>query len=196
MPSQMMGSPMQQSGPEGPQSGMWQGRGEMGFSNYPNRQGPPGGPQQGPGFHPGMNRSEEMMSSEQRMNHEGPWPNQMGPRQPPYGPGGSGPPLSRALQPNYQSPQSMQNHIPQVSSPTPMPRPMESRTSPSKSPYMQGGIKMHKAGAPVPASHIVQQPMQSPLMRRDMPFPPGSIEASQPVLKPRRRLTMKDIGKC
>ncbi|XP_052002924.1 AT-rich interactive domain-containing protein 1A-like isoform X1 [Xyrauchen texanus] len=189
MPPQIMGSPMQ-SGPDGPQGGMWQGRGDMGYPNFPNRQGPPVGPGQGPGYHP-MNRPEEMISSEPRMNHDGQWP---GPRQPPYGPAGAGPPMSRPLQSNYQSPQTAQNHIPQVSSPTPMTRSMESRTSPSKSPYMPINIKMQKAGPPVPVSHIVPTPVQPPMMRRDLPFPSGSIEATQPVLKSRRRLTMKEIG--
>uniref|UniRef100_A0A665UX77 ARID domain-containing protein n=1 Tax=Echeneis naucrates TaxID=173247 RepID=A0A665UX77_ECHNA len=188
MPPQMM-----QSGPEGPQGGMWQGPRDMNYQNYSNRQGGPGGPPQGPSY-PGMNRSEEMMSSEQRMNHDGQWGGQMGPRQPPYGPGGPGQPMPRSVQSSYQPPQGVQNHIPQVSSPVSMPRPMESRTSPSKSPYMHGVMKMQKAGPPVPASHIVPPPVQSPLIRRDMPFPPGSVEASHPVLKPRRRLTMKDIG--
>lgn len=188
MPPQLM-----QSGPDGPQGGMWQGRGEINYQNYPNRQGGPGGSAQGPSY-PGMNRSEEMMSSEQRMNHDGQWGGQMGPRQPPYGPGGASQPMSRSVQSNYQSPQGMQNHIPQVSSPASMPRPMESRTSPSKSPYMPGGIKMQKAGPPVPASHIVPPSVQSPLIRRDMPFPPGSVEATHPILKPRRKLTMKDTG--
>uniref|UniRef100_A0A674BVT0 AT-rich interaction domain 1A n=1 Tax=Salmo trutta TaxID=8032 RepID=A0A674BVT0_SALTR len=193
MPPQMM-----QPSPDGPPGVVWQGRGELNYpGNYPNRQGvPPGGPAQGPG-HPGMNRGSEEISSEQRMNHEGQWgPGQMGPRQPPYGPGGTGPPMTRTLQSNYQSAQAMQNHIPQVSSPSPMPRggPMESRTSPSKSPYMHSGIKMQKAGPPVPASHIVPQSVQSPLIRRDMPFPPGSVEATHPILKPRRCLTTKDIG--
>ncbi|XP_052474185.1 AT-rich interactive domain-containing protein 1A isoform X1 [Carassius gibelio] len=189
IPPQMMGSPMQ-SGPDGPQGGMWQGRGDMSYSSYPNRQGPPTGPGQGPGYH-AMNRSEDMMPSEPRMNHEGQWP---GPRQPPYGPSGTGPPMSRPLPSNYQSPQTMQNHIPQVSSPTPMPRPMESRTSPSKSTYISSNIKMQKAGPPVPASHIVPSSVQPPMMRRDLSFPPGSIEATSPVLKSRRRLTMKEIG--
>nr|XP_029519072.1 AT-rich interactive domain-containing protein 1A-like isoform X2 [Oncorhynchus nerka] len=191
MPPQMMGSPMQ-AAPDGPQCPMWQGRNEMGYPNYPNRPGPPG-PGQGPpqGYH-GMNRSEEMMpGADQRINHEGQWPGHPNQRQPPYGPGGSGPPMSRPLQSNYQS---SQNHISQVSSPAPMPRPMESRTSPSKSPYMHSGIKMQKAGPPVPASHIGQAPVQPPLIRRDISFPPGSVEASQPILKPRGRLTMKDIG--
>lgn len=189
MPPQMM-----QSGPEGPQGGLWQGPRDMNYPNYPNRQGGPGGLPQGPGY-PGMNRSEEMMSSEQRMNHDGQWGGQLGPRQPPYGPAGPGQPMPRSVQSNYQSPQGVQNHIPQVSSPASMPRPMESRTSPSKSPYMHGVMKMQKAGPPVPASHIVPPPVQSPLIRRDMPFPPGSVEATHPVLKPRRRLTVKDIGK-
>uniref|UniRef100_A0A3B4ZHS5 AT-rich interactive domain-containing protein 1A-like n=1 Tax=Stegastes partitus TaxID=144197 RepID=A0A3B4ZHS5_9TELE len=188
MPPQMMASPMP-SGPDGPQGPMWQGRNEMGYPNYPNRQGPPG-PGQGPGYH-GMNRSEEMMPSDQRMNHEGQWPGHVNQRQPPFGPAGSGPPMTRPLPSTYPT---SQNHIPQVSSPAPMPRPMESRTSPSKSPYMHPGSKVQKAGPPVPASHIGQVPVQQPMIRRDVAFPPGSIEASQPHLKPRRRLTMKDIG--
>ncbi|XP_062414455.1 AT-rich interactive domain-containing protein 1A isoform X2 [Pungitius pungitius] len=188
MAPQMMSSPMP-SGPDGPQGPMWQGRNEMGYPNYPNRPGPPV-PGQGPGYH-GMNRSEEMMPSDQRMNHEGQWPGHVNQRQPPFGPGGSGPPMTRPLPSTYQT---SQNHIPQVSSPTPMPRPMESRTSPSKSPYMHPGIKVQKAGPPVPASHIGQAPVQQPMIRRDVAFPPGSVEASPPHLKPRRRLTMKDIG--
>uniref|UniRef100_A0A8C2GRQ6 AT rich interactive domain 1Ab (SWI-like) n=1 Tax=Cyprinus carpio TaxID=7962 RepID=A0A8C2GRQ6_CYPCA len=193
MPPQMMGSSMSgsmPSVPDGPQGPMWPGRNEMNYPNYHNRQGPPGVPSQSQGYH-GMNRSEDMMPSDQRMNHEGPWAGHVNQRQPQYGPGASGPPMSRPLQSNYQS---SQNHIPQVSSPAPMPRPMENRTSPSKSPYMHTGMKIQKAGPPVPASHIAQAPMQPPLIRRDMAFPPGSTEATQPVLKPRRRLTMKDIG--
>nr|XP_006631332.1 PREDICTED: AT-rich interactive domain-containing protein 1A [Lepisosteus oculatus] len=189
MPPQMMGSPMQ-STPDGPQGSMWPNRNDMGY-NFPNRQGP-GAAAQGPGYH-SMNRSEEMMPSDQRMNHEGQWPAHVNQRQPPYGPSGPVPPMTRPLQPNYQTPPAIQNHIPQVSSPAPMPRPIESRTSPSK-PFMHSGIKMQKAGPPVPASHITPAPVQPPLIRRDITFPPGSIEATQPILKPRRRLTMKDIG--
>uniref|UniRef100_A0A3P9HK24 AT rich interactive domain 1Ab (SWI-like) n=1 Tax=Oryzias latipes TaxID=8090 RepID=A0A3P9HK24_ORYLA len=185
---QMMPSPMP-SGPDGPQGPMWQGRNDMGYPNYPNRQGPPG-PGQGPGYH-SMNRSEEMMPADQRINHDGQWPGHVNRQQPPFGPAGSGPPMTRPLPSTYQA---SQNHIPQVSSPAPMPRPIESRTSPSKSPYMHPGIKVHKAGPPVPASHIGQAPVQQPMIRRDMAFPPGSVEASQPHLKPRRRLTMKEIG--
>ncbi|RXM99815.1 AT-rich interactive domain-containing protein 1A, partial [Acipenser ruthenus] len=190
IPPQMMGSPMQ-STPDGPQGSMWQGRNEMGY-NFPNRQGP-GAPAQGPGYH-GMNRSEEMMPSDQRMNHEGQWPAHVAQRQPPYGPSGTVPPMTRPLQSNYQTPPAMQNHIPQVPSPAPMPRPVENRTSPSKSTFMHSGMKMQKAGPPVPASHITPSPVQPPLIRRDITFPPGSTEATQPILKPRRRLTAKEIG--
>ncbi|XP_047214102.1 AT-rich interactive domain-containing protein 1A isoform X1 [Girardinichthys multiradiatus] len=187
MPPQIM-----QSGPEGPQGGMWQGPREINYQNYP-RQGGPGGPTQGPGYH-GMNRPDDMMQSDQRMNHDGQWGGQIAPRQPPYVSAGPGQPMSRSVQSNYQPPQGVQNHIPQVSSPASIPRPMEAGTSQSKSPYMHGVMKMQKAGPPVPASHIVPPPVQSPLIRRDMPFPPGSVEATLPVLKTRRRLTMKDIG--
>uniref|UniRef100_A0A7N6B3T9 ARID domain-containing protein n=1 Tax=Anabas testudineus TaxID=64144 RepID=A0A7N6B3T9_ANATE len=188
MPPQMIASSMP-SGPDGPQGPMWQSRNEMGYPNYPNRQGPPV-PGQGPGYH-GINRSEEMMPSDQRMNHEGQWPGHVSQRQPPFGPGGSGPPMTRPLPSTYQT---SQNHIPQVSSPAPISRQLESRTSPSKSPYIHPGIKVQKAGPPVPASHIGPTPVQQPMIRRDVAFPPGSVEASQPHLKPRRRLTMKDIG--
>lgn len=187
MPPQMM-----QSGPEGSQGGMWQGPRDMNYQNYP-RQGGPGGPAQAPGYH-GINRPDDMMQSDQRMNPDGQWGSQMGPRQPPYGPAGPGQPMPRSVQSNYQPPQGVQNHIPQVSSPASIPRHMEARTSPNKSPYIPGLSKMIKAGPPVPASHVVPPPVQSPLIRRDMPFPPGSVEGTLPVLKTRRRLTMKDIG--
>ncbi|KAG7501142.1 AT-rich interactive domain-containing protein 1A-like [Solea senegalensis] len=187
LPPQMMASSMP-SGPEGAQGSMWQGRNEISYPNY-NRQGPPV-PSQGSSYHC-MNRSEELMPSDQRINHEGQWPGPVNQRQPPFGPNGAGPPMTRPLPSTYQT---SQNHITQVSSPAPMPRPMESTTSPSKSPYMHPGNKVPKAGPSVHASHIGQAPVQLPMIRRDVTFPPGSIEASQPHLKPRRRLAMKDIG--
>ncbi|XP_064408245.1 AT-rich interactive domain-containing protein 1A isoform X1 [Latimeria chalumnae] len=190
MPPQMLGSPMQSTPGEGPQGAMWQGRNEMGYS-YPNRQGP-GVSTPSSGYH-GMSRSDEGMHSDQRMNQEGQWPSHAN-RQPPYGSSTPVPSITRPPQSNYQSPSTMQNHIPQVSSPAPMPRPLENRTSPSKSPFLHSGMKMQKAGPPVPASHIAPPPVQPPVIRRDITFPPGSIEVTQPVLKPRRRLTTKDIG--
>lgn len=187
MPTQIMGSPLS-SVPDGPQGPMWQGRNDINYTNYPSRQGPPGVSTQGPGYH-AMNRPEDMLPSDQRMNQEGPWPGHVNQRQPPYGPGGSGPPMSRTLQSNFQS---SQNHIPQVSSPAPS---IENSSSPSKTPYMHTGMKIQKAGPHAPASHIAQPSAHHPMARRDVAFPPGSAEATQPILKPRRRLTMKDIGK-
>ncbi|KAJ3597420.1 hypothetical protein NHX12_000947 [Muraenolepis orangiensis] len=193
MPPQMM-----QPGPEGgpPPGAMWQQGGrDTKYQGFPGRQGGPQGAPGGSGY-PAVSRSEEMTPEQRGVNHEGQWGGQMGPRQPPYGPsaGPGGPPVSRSAQSNYQAPQGVQNHIPQPSGPASVPRPLESRTSPGKSPYHHGNIKMQKAGPPVPASHIATSSVQSPLIRRDMPFPPGSVEATHPILKPRRRLTMKDIG--
>ncbi|NWY66216.1 ARI1A protein, partial [Erithacus rubecula] len=190
IPPQMMGG--MQPAPEGPQQGpLWQGRNELGYGSYPNRQSSGAAPQ-GPAYH-GVTRTDEILHSDQRVNHEGPWPSH-GNRQPPYGPSAPVPPMTRPPQSNYQTPPSMQNHIPQVSSPAPLPRPLENRTSPSKSPFLHSGMKMQKAGPPVPASHIAPAAVQPPLIRRDITFPPGSVEATQPVLKQRRRLTAKDIG--
>ncbi|XP_036252883.2 LOW QUALITY PROTEIN: AT-rich interactive domain-containing protein 1A [Molothrus ater] len=191
IPPQMMGGPIQPA-PEGPQQGaLWQGRNELGYGSYPNRQSSGAAPQ-GPAYH-GVARTDEILHSDQRVNHEGPWPSH-GNRQPPYGPSAPVPPMTRPPQSNYQTPPSMQNHIPQVSSPAPLPRPLENRTSPSKSPFLHSGMKMQKAGPPVPASHITPAAVQPPMIRRDITFPPGSVEATQPVLKQRRRLTAKDIG--
>ncbi|ELK02095.1 AT-rich interactive domain-containing protein 1A isoform X2 [Pteropus alecto] len=190
MPPQMMGGPIQASAEVAQQGTMWQGRNDMTY-NYANRQSTGSAPQ-GPAYH-GVNRTDEMLHTDQRPNHEGPWPSH-GTRQPPYGPSAPVPPMTRPPPSNYQPPPSMQNHIPQVSSPAPLPRPMENRTSPSKSPFLHSGMKMQKAGPPVPASHIAPAPVQPPMIRRDITFPPGSVEATQPVLKQRRRLTMKDIG--
>ncbi|TSO05451.1 AT-rich interactive domain-containing protein 1A [Bagarius yarrelli] len=189
MPPQMMGSSLS-SVPDGPQGPVWQSRNDMNYPNYPSCQGTPGVSSQGPGYH-GINRSEDMLPSDQRMNHEGAWPGHVNQRQPPYGPGGAGPPMSRTLQSNFQS---SQNHISQVSSPAPMSGTVENNTSPSKTPYMHTAVKIHKAVPQVQASHIPQQQVQPPMVRRDVGFPPGSVEATQPILKPRRRLTMKDIG--
>eukprot|EP00062_Callorhinchus_milii_P010172 gi/632954731/ref/XP_007893116.1/ PREDICTED: AT-rich interactive domain-containing protein 1A isoform X1 [Callorhinchus milii] len=186
MPPQMMQSP-----PEGPQGNVWQGRNDMPY-NYPNRQ-VPGAPAQAPGYHT-MNRSEEMMGPDQRMNHEGQWGSHVIQRQPPFTSSASIAPNTRPPQSNYQTPPAVPNHLSQVSSPAPMQRPPENRTSPSKSPFLHSGMKMQKVGAPMPAAHMAGAPSQSPMLRRDITFPPGSVEASQPILKSRRRLTTKDIG--
>ncbi|XP_053310447.1 AT-rich interactive domain-containing protein 1A [Spea bombifrons] len=184
LPPSVMGN----SGEASQQGAMWQGRSDMSY-NYQGRPGPPPAATQGPGYHTGPPRGEEMIHSDQRLSHENQWQPHVNRQQSPYVPA-PGPPLTRAPpQPGYQASPSMPNHLPQVASPA-TPRPLEAHTSPSKSPF----LKMQKAGPPVPASHIVPTPTQPPLIRRDITFPPGSVEATQPILKPRRRLTSKDIG--
>uniref|UniRef100_A0A8C5MBQ4 AT-rich interaction domain 1A n=1 Tax=Leptobrachium leishanense TaxID=445787 RepID=A0A8C5MBQ4_9ANUR len=184
LPPNVMGS----SGEGSQQGTMWQGRSEMSY-NYQGRPGPPPTTTQGPGYHTGPPRGDDMLHSDQRLSHENQWQPHVSRQQSPYVPA-PGPPLTRAPpQPGYQASSSMPNHLPQVASPA-APRALDAHTSPSKSPF----LKMQKAGPPVPASHIVPTPSQPPLIRRDITFPPGSVEATQPILKSRRRLTAKDIG--
>ncbi|XP_063309463.1 AT-rich interactive domain-containing protein 1A [Pelobates fuscus] len=184
LPPSVMGS----SGEVSQQGAIWQGRNEMSY-NYQGRPGPPPATTQGPGYHTGPPRGDDMLHSDQRLSHENQWQPHVSRQQSPYVPT-PGPPLTRAPpQPGYQASPSMPNHLPPVASPA-TPRSLEAHTSPSKSPF----LKMQKAGPPVPASHIVPTPPQPPLIRRDITFPPGSVEATQPILKSRRRLTAKDIG--
>lgn len=191
MPPQMMGGPMQVSSTEGPQQGMWQSRNDMPYQ-YPNRQGPGGPPQASP--YAGMNRTEEMMLPDQRMNHEGQWPSHMNQRQPSYLPSASMVPITRPAQSSYQTPPSMPNHISRAPSPAPFQRSLENRMSPNKSPYMSS-MKMQKVGPPVQASQVAVPHHHPPSVRHEITFPPGSVEASQPLLKARRKLTSKDTGK-
>ncbi|XP_018104067.2 AT-rich interactive domain-containing protein 1A isoform X1 [Xenopus laevis] len=178
---------MSNSGEGNQQGAIWQSRNDMSY-NYQGRPGPPAANIQGQGYHSVPPRGEDMLHSDQRLGHEGQWPPHVNRQQPPYVPA-PGPPMTRAPpQSGYQASPSMPNHLPQVPSPA-TPRPLEAHTSPSKSPF----LKMQKAGPPVPASHIVPTPTP-PLIRRDITFPPGSVEATQPILKPRRRLAAKDIG--
>ncbi|XP_069787721.1 AT-rich interactive domain-containing protein 1B-like isoform X2 [Narcine bancroftii] len=190
MPPQMMGGPMQVSSTEGPQQAIWQSRNDMPYQ-YPNRQGPGAPPQASP--YAGMNRTEEIMLPDQRMNHEGQWPSHMNQRQPSYMSSASMAPITRPSQSSYQTPPSMPNHISRAPSPAPFQRSLENRMSPNKSPYMSS-MKMQKVGPPVPASQVAVPQQQPPPVRREITFPPGSVEASQPVLKARRKLTSKDTG--
>uniref|UniRef100_UPI00398F509A AT-rich interactive domain-containing protein 1B isoform X2 n=1 Tax=Pristiophorus japonicus TaxID=55135 RepID=UPI00398F509A len=190
IPPQMMGGPMQVSSTEGPQQGMWQSRNDMPYP-YPNRQGPGAPPQASP--YAGMNRTDEMILPDQRMNHEGQWPSHANQRQPSYMSSASMAPITRPSQSSYQTPPSMPNHISRAPSPAPFQRSLENRMSPNKSPYMSS-MKMQKVGPPVPASQVAVPHHQPPPLRREITFPPGSVEASQAVLKARRKLTSKDTG--
>ncbi|NXJ67129.1 ARI1B protein, partial [Rostratula benghalensis] len=191
IPPQMIGGPMQSSSSsEGPQQNMWPTRNDMPYP-YQNRQGP-GGPAQAPPY-PGMNRTDDMMVPDQRINHESQWPSHVNQRQPSYmSSSASMQPITRPPQSSYQTPPSMPNHISRAPSPASFQRSLENRMSPSKSPFLPS-MKMQKVIPSVPVSQVTGPPPQPPPIRREITFPPGSVEASQPVLKPRRKITSKDI---
>ncbi|XP_033916268.1 AT-rich interactive domain-containing protein 1B isoform X2 [Melopsittacus undulatus] len=191
IPPQMIGGPMQSSSSsEGPQQNMWPTRNDMPYP-YQNRQGP-GGPAQAPPY-PGMNRNDDMMVPDQRINHESQWPSHVNQRQPSYmSSSASMQPITRTPQSSYQTPPSMPNHISRAPSPASFQRSLENRMSPSKSPFLPS-MKMQKVIPTVPVSQVTGPPPQPPPIRREITFPPGSVEASQPVLKPRRKITSKDI---
>uniref|UniRef100_A0A452UBP6 AT-rich interaction domain 1B n=1 Tax=Ursus maritimus TaxID=29073 RepID=A0A452UBP6_URSMA len=189
IPPQMMGGPMQSSSSEGPQQSMWATRNDMPYP-YQNRQGP-GGPAQAPPY-PGMNRTDDMMVPDQRINHESQWPSHVSQRQPYMSSPASMQPITRPPQSSYQTPPSLPNHISRAPSPASFQRSLESRMSPSKSPFLPS-LKMQKVLPTVPTAQVTGPPPQPPPIRREITFPPGSVEASQPVLKQRRKITSKDI---
>ncbi|XP_029422568.1 AT-rich interactive domain-containing protein 1B isoform X5 [Nannospalax galili] len=189
IPPQMMGGPMQSSSNEGPQQNMWAARNDMPYP-YQNRQGP-GGPAQAPPY-PGMNRTDDMMVPDQRINHESQWPSHVSQRQPYMSSSASMQPITRPPQSSYQTPPSLPNHISRAPSPASFQRSLENRMSPSKSPFLPA-MKMQKVMPTVPTSQVTGPPPQPPPIRREITFPPGSVEASQPVLKQRRKITSKDI---
>ncbi|XP_021093588.1 AT-rich interactive domain-containing protein 1B isoform X2 [Heterocephalus glaber] len=189
IPPQMMGAPMQSSSSEGPQQNMWAARNDMPYP-YQNRQGP-GGPAQAPPY-PGMSRTDDMMVPDQRINHESQWPSHVSQRQPYMSSSASMQPITRPPQSSYQTPPSLPNHISRAPSPASFQRSLENRMSPSKSPFLPT-MKMQKVMPTVPASQVTGPPPQPPPIRREITFPPGSVEASQPVLKQRRKITSKDI---
>ncbi|XP_038618713.1 AT-rich interactive domain-containing protein 1B isoform X2 [Tachyglossus aculeatus] len=190
IPPQMIGGPMQSSTSEGPQQTMWPTRNDMPYP-YQNRQGP-GGPAQAPPY-PGLNRTDDMMVPDQRINHESQWPSHVNQRQPSYmASSASMQPITRPPQSSYQTPPSMPNHISRAPSPASFQRSLENRMSPSKSPFLPS-MKMQKVLPAGPPSQVTGPPPQPPPIRREITFPPGSVEASQPVLKQRRKITSKDI---
>lgn len=174
----------------GPQGNVWHPRNDMGYP-YPSRQG------HGPPY-PSMSRADD---PEGRANQDSQWPSHPGQRQSPYPPQSSAssmPPMANRQPPSsYQSPPAMPNHIARAPSPAPFPRPMGGSMSPNKAHLMQS-MKMPKPGVPgsMPSSQSGGVPSQGfPPIHREISFPLDSVEATQPRLKPRRRLTSKDIGK-
>ncbi|XP_030626769.1 AT-rich interactive domain-containing protein 1B [Chanos chanos] len=196
--SMMSGGPLPSSAAAptgGPQGGMWHPRTDMGYP-YPGRQvhGAP---------YPSMSRADD---PEARSGQDGQWPAHPGQRQSPYPPPSSSSsssssspmPTMPSRQPpsSYQSPPAMPNHISRAPSPAPFPRSIGGSMSPNKAHYMPS-MKMPKPGVPgsIPCSQSGGLPGQGlQTIHREVSFPPGSVEVTQPQLKPRRRITSKDIG--
>nr|XP_015208997.1 PREDICTED: AT-rich interactive domain-containing protein 1B [Lepisosteus oculatus] len=196
--SQMLSGPLQQSsssGPaEGPQPNVWPSRTDLPYP-YPGRQAPGGSSQVPP--YPALGRGDDLMAPEPRLNPDGQWPGHVGQRQSSFLPPSSSslPPMTTRPPPSsYQTSPAMHNHMPRAPSPGAFQRSMEARMSPNKTPFLPA---MKKVGPPLPATQVSGPPSQPPpIVRREIAFPPGTVEATQPVLKPRRKITSKDNGKC
>uniref|UniRef100_A0A8C3FZB8 AT-rich interaction domain 1B n=1 Tax=Cyclopterus lumpus TaxID=8103 RepID=A0A8C3FZB8_CYCLU len=175
--SMMGGGPTPNHAADGPN--MWPSRTELGYP-YPNRQGPPS--QMPPYGSMGRDDMDGRPGQEQ-------WH-----RQSPYMSSSGGmPPLSSRQPSSYSNSPSMTNHLSRALSPGAFQRSMDSRMSP-KAPFMSP-MKMPKPGMTMmgsqgggPLGHF------PPNLRRDFNYPPGSVEATMPILKPRRKLTSKDTG--
>ncbi|MBN3311267.1 ARI1B protein, partial [Amia calva] len=198
MSPQMMSGPLSQSSSsssaEGPQPNMWPSRTDMPYP-YPNRQGPGGSSQVPP--YSSMGRGDDILAPEPRLNPESQWPGHVGQRPSSFLPPSSSSLPAMTTRPppsSYQTPPTMPNHIARAPSPASFQRSMEARMSPNKTPFLPS-MKMQKVGPPLSGSQVSAPPSQAPApMRRDITFPPGSVEASQPHLKPRRKITSKDTG--
>ncbi|XP_040916248.1 AT-rich interactive domain-containing protein 1B-like isoform X9 [Toxotes jaculatrix] len=176
--SMMAGGPTPNHAAEGPN--MWPSRTDLGYP-YPNRQGPPS--QMPPYGSIGRDDMDGRPGQEQ-------WH-----RQSPYMSSSGGmAPLSSRQPSSYSNSPSMANHLPRAPSPGAFQRSLDSRMSPSKVPFMSP-MKMPKPGMAMMSSQgsgsLGQLP---PNLRRDLNYPPGSVEATMPIFKPRRKLISKDTG--
>ncbi|KAJ7988897.1 hypothetical protein DPEC_G00313950 [Dallia pectoralis] len=185
-PQMMSGGPPPNNGLEGPPgNNMWPSRTDMGYQ-YSSRQG---APSQGAPY--GLTgRGDDM---EGRPIQEGQWLGHVGHRQSSYMSGGMTPMCSRQPASAYQTSSSMANHMPRALSPGSFQRSMEARMSPSNAAFM-GSMKMPgkpDMNMPGQGGHPGQVP---PNLRRDLNYPVGSVEATVPILKPRRKMTSKDTG--
>uniref|UniRef100_A0A671KYU5 AT-rich interactive domain-containing protein 1B-like n=1 Tax=Sinocyclocheilus anshuiensis TaxID=1608454 RepID=A0A671KYU5_9TELE len=183
------GPPPSSNSSGGPQGNMWHTRHDMSYP-YPSRQahGVP---------YPSMSCGDD---PEIRASQDSQWPGQ---RQSPYPPhslssSSSMPPMASRQPPSsYQSPPAMPNHISRVPSPAPFPRSVGGSMSPNKAHMMASMKQMQKPGGPgsMPSSQSSGLPGQGfPTIHREVTYPLDSVEATQPQLKPRRRLTSKEIG--
>lgn len=183
--SMMSGGPHPGSNSSGgPQGTMWHSRPDMSYP-YPGRQG------HGPPYH-SMSRADD---PDARVNQDSQWAVQRQSPYPPHSSSSSSSMTSRQPPSSYQSPPAMPNHISRVPSPAPFPRPTSGSMSPNKTHMMASMKQMQKPGGPGSMSSS-QAGQGFPTIHRELSFPLDSVEATQPQLKPRRRLTSKDIGRC
>uniref|UniRef100_A0A3B3THJ8 AT-rich interactive domain 1B n=1 Tax=Poecilia latipinna TaxID=48699 RepID=A0A3B3THJ8_9TELE len=172
----MMGSAPAAATDGGPQPSLWPPRTEMGILYSRQGQGPPFPDQEG------------------RPPHDTQWaPSHLNQCQPPFpshsssSSSSSMPPLpSRQPPSSFQATPTIPKHVTRPQSPSSFPRPPVGSLSPNGAPY----LPVKKPGVPTvpPANQGL------PLVYREVVFPPGSVEATPPKLKPRRRLTAKDTG--
>ncbi|XP_019725721.1 AT-rich interactive domain-containing protein 1B-like [Hippocampus comes] len=182
VPSQhgiMGGGPPPNHTADGPN--MWPSRTDLGYP-YPNRQGHPS--QMPPYGSIGRDDMDGRPGQDQ-------WH-----RQSPYMTSSGGmPPFSSRHPPSaYSNSQSMANHLPRAPSPGSFQRALDSRASPSKAAFLSA-MKMSKPGMSMMGSQGCGPLSQFPHnLRRDLNNPPGSVEGTMPILRPRRKLTSKDTG--
>lgn len=174
--SMMAGGPTPNHASDGPN--MWPSRTDLGYP-YPNRQGPPS---QMP---PYGSIGRDDMDGRQDQWH----------RQSPYMSSSGGMSALSSRQPSsYPNSPSMVNHLPRAPSPGAFQRSMDSRMSPGKASFMSQ-MKMAKPGMAMMGMQVGGPLGQfPPNLRRDLNYPPGSVEATMPILKPRRKLSSKDTG--
>ncbi|KAF3701377.1 AT-rich interactive domain-containing protein 1B [Channa argus] len=174
----MGGGPTPNNAADGPN--MWPSRTDLSYP-YSNRQGPPS---QMP---PYGSIGRDDMDCRPGQEH---WH-----RQSTYMSSSGGiPPLSSRQPSSYSNSPSMANHLPRAPSPGAFQRSMDSRMSPSKAVFMSP-MKMPKPGMAMMGSQgSVPLGQFPPNLRRDLNYPPGSVEATMPIFKPRRKLTSKDTG--
>ncbi|XP_068608159.1 AT-rich interactive domain-containing protein 1B [Brachionichthys hirsutus] len=176
--SMMGGGPTPNHATDGPN--MWPSRTDLGYP-FPTRQGPPS--QMPPYGSIGRDDMDGRAGQEQ-------WH-----RQSPYMSSSGGLATLSSRQPSsYSNSPSMANHLSRAPSPGAFQRSIDSRMSPSKASFMSP-MKMPKPGMSMMSSQgggaLCQFP---PNLRRDLNYPLGSMEATMPILKPRRRLSSKDTG--
>lgn len=173
-PHGMMGAGPPTPSPISDGANMWPSRTDLGYP-YPNRQGAPA--HMGP--YGSVGREDADVRPDQWHRHS------------PYMPS---PSLSSRQPSSYPNSPSLGTHLPRAPSPGAFQRSVDPRMSPGKASFMSQ-MKMGKPGPAVmglqgggPLAHF------PPGLRRDLNYPPGSVEATMPVLKPRRRLSSKDTG--